>query len=148
MIKLVINKAFLERKDQMRKVPPILKPIALLTLSILIATTSGILNNSSYRQVKATTPKTESSTSTSNSSQESLDTTQETSTISENQESNVTPDINNSEGNAIADNQVETPQSSTEVSPGGVQPSTEESQTTPTQQSVDESAGVETSVSQ
>lgn len=148
MIKLIINKAFLERKDQMRKVPPILKPIALLTLSILIATTSGILNNSSYRQVKATTPKTESSTSTSNSSQESLDTTQETSTISENQESNVTPDINNSEGNAIADNQVETPQSSTEVSPGGVRPSTEESQTTPTQQSVDESAGVETSVSQ
>ena len=55
----------------MRNVPPILKPIALLTLSILIATTTGILNNSSYRQVKSPTPTTETTSQTSDSSRES-----------------------------------------------------------------------------
>ena len=68
----------------MRKVPPILKPIALLTLSILIATTSGILNNSSYRQVKDSSPTAESSTtSTTDSSRDSNSMTNETSTINE-----------------------------------------------------------------
>ena len=70
----------------MRKVPPILKPIALLTLSILIATTTGILNNSSYRQVKATTPTTsttESTNPTTDSSRDLNSITNETSTADE-----------------------------------------------------------------
>ncbi|OYN39433.1 A-agglutinin attachment subunit precursor, partial [Escherichia coli] len=33
----------------MRKVAPILKPIAVLTISTIVATTTGIVNSSSYR---------------------------------------------------------------------------------------------------
>ena len=38
----------------MRKVPPILKPIALLTISTIIATATGVVNSSSYRQSNGT----------------------------------------------------------------------------------------------
>ena len=43
----------------MRKVPPILKPIALLTISTIIATATGVVNSSSYRQSNGTSHSTE-----------------------------------------------------------------------------------------
>lgn len=119
----------------MRKVPPILKPIALLTLSILIATTSGILNNSSYRQGKATTPTTESTTRTTDSSHDSNSMISETSTVevqTPNEESNVNNGVQES---SVANNSIENTQPSTTSDSATVQQSsTEESQTASTQQ--------------
>jgi len=43
----------------MRKVPPILKPIALLTISTIIATATGVVNSGSYRQPSRATETTE-----------------------------------------------------------------------------------------
>ena len=45
----------------MRKVAPILKPIAVLTISTIVATATGVVNSSSYRtpsssSVEETTP--------------------------------------------------------------------------------------------
>ena len=42
-----------------KKVPPILKPIALLTISTIIATATGVVNSSSYRQSNGTSHSTE-----------------------------------------------------------------------------------------
>ncbi|MDT2755285.1 hypothetical protein P7H46_02795 [Enterococcus pseudoavium] len=117
----------------MRKVPPILKPIALLTLSILIATTSGILNNASYRQVKATTPTTESTSVQRNDSSETSDSMiNESSTV---EEAPVTQESNDNNGAATdtEEQPVENLTPTTEESQT-TPSSTEEAQTTPTQQ--------------
>ena len=70
----------------MRKVAPILKPIAVLTISTIVATTTGIVNSSSYRApssssstVEETTPTTSVSTSEPTTT-ESLNETTTTST--------------------------------------------------------------------
>lgn len=49
----------------MKRVPPILKPIALLTFSLVIATATGVVNGRSYRP--ATTETTTTETTTENS---------------------------------------------------------------------------------
>jgi hypothetical protein len=124
----------------MRKVPPILKPIALLTLSILIATTTGILNNSSYRQVKATTPTTsttESATSrTTDSSSDLNSVTNETNTIEGQTSIEESKDTDAIVESSAENNQVENTQPSTDNNSVASQPqsSTQSSQTVPSQQ--------------
>lgn len=115
----------------MRKVPPILKPIALLTLSILIATTSGILNNSSYRQVKPTTEL--STIQTTDSSRQTNSVTNETNTV-EQQTQNQEPAVDNTVEESSEINNNEIVQSSVENSSAAVPSTTEESQTASTQQ--------------
>ena len=55
----------------MRKVPPILKPIALLTISTIIATATGVVNSGSYRQPSRATETTETTETTEQAPSES-----------------------------------------------------------------------------
>ena len=67
----------------MRKVAPILKPIAVLTISTIVATATGVVNSSSYRtpsssSVEETTP-TSTPETTSNETSTTLDQTNDSS---------------------------------------------------------------------
>ncbi|MDN6839981.1 MAG: hypothetical protein L0L60_05750, partial [Tetragenococcus halophilus] len=61
----------------MKKLPPILKPFALVTFSLIIATATGVVNGRSYRQPVAETETTTTETTTEGSV--STDGTMETS---------------------------------------------------------------------
>lgn len=78
--------------SDLRKVPPILKPIALLTISILIATATGVANGASYRQPSTGSsstiePSTSEVTMTSTSSAENQMTPESSSVYENNQSS-------------------------------------------------------------
>lgn len=78
--------------SDLRKVPPILKPIALLTISILIATATGVANGASYRQPSTGSsstiePSTSEVTTTSTTSAENQMTPESSSVYENNQSS-------------------------------------------------------------
>jgi hypothetical protein len=97
----------------MRKVPPILKPIALLTISTIIATATGVVNSSSYRQPSRASHSTEV-TETTEKGEPDQSQSVDSQPVSENTVPSTTVEDQEGASSSITNNQRTVPSSSIE----------------------------------